>query len=82
MAREKRVDLVVDTEELNPEDKYKVVFINGKRIQIERDEEVQVRPIVKDILRESREFNRKGNKRLLWIMLLKITWPNATIFQK
>lgn len=63
MAREKRVDLVVDSEELNPEDKYKVVFINGKRIQIERDEEVQVNPIVKDILRESREFNRKGNKK-------------------
>lgn len=63
MAKEKRVDLVVDSEELNPDDRYKVVFINGKRIQIERDEEVQVAPIVKDILRESREFNRKGNKK-------------------
>lgn len=63
MAKERRVDLVVDSEELNPEDKYKVVFINGKRIQIEKDEEVQVTPIVKDILKESREFNRKGNKK-------------------
>jgi hypothetical protein len=63
MAKEKRVDLVVDSEELNPEDKYKVVFINGKRIQIEKDIEVQVDPIVKDILKESREFNKKGNKK-------------------
>ena len=63
MAKERRVDLVVDSEELNPEDKFKVVFINGKRIQIEKDAEVQVTPIVKDILKESREFNRKGNKK-------------------
>lgn len=63
MTKEKRVDLVVDSEELNPEDKYKVVFVNGKRIQIEKDVEVQVEPIVKDILKESREFNRKGNKK-------------------
>ena len=63
MTKEKKVDLVVDSEELNPEDKYKVVFINGKRIQIEKDIEVQVDPIVKDILKESREFNRKGNKK-------------------
>lgn len=63
MAKEKRVDLVVDSEELNPEDRYKVVFINGNRVQIERDQEVQVNPIVKDILKESREFNKKGNKK-------------------
>jgi hypothetical protein len=58
----KKVDLVVESDELNPEDKYKIVLINGKRIQIKKDEEVEVSPIVKDILRESRDFNRKGNK--------------------
>jgi hypothetical protein len=63
MAKEKRVDLVVDSDELNPEDKYKIVFINGKRIQIEKDVEVEVNPIVKDILKESRELLRKGNKK-------------------
>ena len=60
--KEKRVDLVVDSDALNPDDKYKIVFVNGKRIQIEKDQEVQVQPIVKDILKESREFNRKGTK--------------------
>ena len=63
ITNEKRVDLIVDSEELNPADKFKVVFINGKRHEIPKDVEVQVRPIVKDILRESREYNKKGNKK-------------------
>jgi hypothetical protein len=67
-SNEKRVDLVVDSEELNPEDKYKVVFINGQRIQIEKDVEVEVRPIVKDILRESRDLNKKGNKKEMLVL--------------
>lgn len=62
ITNEKRVDLVVDSDTLNPEDKFKVVFINGKRHEIPKDVEVQVRPIVKDILKESREFDRKGTK--------------------
>lgn len=63
ITKEKRVDLVVDSEELNPDDKFKIVFINGKRHEIPKDVEVQVRPIVKDILKESREYNKRGNKK-------------------
>lgn len=62
MAKERKVDLVVDSDDLNPEDKYKVVFINGVRYQIMKDKEVEVNPIIKDVLKESRELLKKGNK--------------------
>lgn len=64
MAKEaKKVSLTVDSDTLNPEDEYKIVFVNGKRIQIKKDEEVEVDPIVKDILRESKKLSEKGNKK-------------------
>ena len=63
MAKERKVDLVIESDELNPEDKYKIVYINGVRYQIEKDAEVEVSPIIKDVLKESRELLRKGNKK-------------------
>lgn len=63
MAKERKVDLVIESDELNPEDKYKVVYINGVRYQIEKDVEVEVNPIIKDVLKESRDLLRKGNKK-------------------
>jgi hypothetical protein len=63
MAKERKVDLVVEADELNPEDKYKIVYINGVRYQIEKDTEVEVNPIIKEVLKESRELLRKGNKK-------------------
>jgi hypothetical protein len=63
MQTVKKVSLTVDSDELNPEDKYKVVFVNGKRIQIKKDEEVEVAPIVKEIIKESNALNKKGNKK-------------------
>jgi hypothetical protein len=63
MQKIKRVSLTVDSDDLNPEDKYKVVFVNGKRHQIRKDEEVEVFPIVKEIIKESNALHKKGNKK-------------------
>ncbi len=47
--------------ELNKDEKFKVVFINGKRIQIKKGEDVEVEPIIKDIIKESNALRLKGN---------------------
>lgn len=60
MANEKAY-LNVALSELNKEDKYKVVFINGKRIQIQKNKDVMVNKIVKDVIQESDENRLKGN---------------------
>lgn len=57
----KKTMLNVSLGELNKDDKYKVIYVNGNRIQIEKDKEVMVDPIVKDIIRESDANRRKGN---------------------
>lgn len=68
MQELKKVSLTVDSDELNPQDKYKVVYINGNRIQIKKDEEVEVAPIVKDIIKESNALHKKGNKKEMLIL--------------
>ncbi len=57
----KKTMLNVSLGELNKDDKYKVIYVNGNRIQIEKDKEVMVDPIVKDIIKESDSNRRKGN---------------------
>lgn len=60
----KKTTLEIPKDEINPQDEYTLVFVNGKRIQIKKDEEVEVSPIVKDILNESKHLARRGNKKI------------------
>lgn len=51
----------IGVSDLNKDDKFRVVFINGKRVQIKKGEDVEVDEIVKDVINESDTFRRKGN---------------------
>lgn len=57
----KKTNLTVPVNELNMDEKYRVMYVQGERIQIAKGEEVQVNQIVKDILNESDTLRRKGN---------------------
>ena len=58
-----RVDFEIQLDDKNPNDTQYEMFIQGKRIAIPKDKEVQVEPIVKDIYRECSALARKANKR-------------------
>lgn len=58
---ENKTNLNVSLSELNKDDKYEVVYINGNRIQIKKGEDVMVDPIVKDVIKESSANRRRGN---------------------
>ncbi len=59
---ERRIDFEIEQSELNPEDVQYEMFIQGERIAIPRGKEVQVKPIVKDIYRETTALAKKANK--------------------
>lgn len=61
MANE-RQPLNVGLSDLNKDDKYKVIFINGERVQITKGEDVMVKPIIKDIIKESDKNRIEGNR--------------------
>ena len=62
VSKTKKVTIEIPKDDTN-EDDYVVVYVNGKRIQIKKDEEVEVDGIVKDILSESKRLARRGNKK-------------------
>ena len=63
MSKNKKVTFEVPSNELNPNDEYERVYVNGKPYQMKRDETVTTDKIVKDILDESRTLARRGNKK-------------------
>ena len=60
MARDK-VTLNVAKDNVNKKDKYEVVFIQGKRYQIERGKYVEVSPVVREVIENAAMYNEKGN---------------------
>jgi hypothetical protein len=60
MARDK-VTLNVAKDNVNKKDKYEVVYIQGKRYQIEKGKYVEVNPIVREVLETAAMYNEKGN---------------------
>lgn len=63
MAKEtsKKVQLFIPETD-DQKDKYFVLFVNGKRIQIRRGEYVAVDPIVKEIYEEHVALEREANR--------------------
>jgi hypothetical protein len=58
----KKVTMEIESSGLNEGKVEKeVLFINGQRIEIKKDAEVQVRPIVKELYNECRANFKKGN---------------------
>lgn len=57
-----RQPLNIGLSDLNKDDKYKVCFINGERVQITKGEDVMVKPIIKDIIKESDKNRIEGNR--------------------
>lgn len=61
MAKQK-VTLTIESSDLNPDKIEKeLFFINGKRIEVKKDAEVKVDPLVKDLYKECRANLKKGN---------------------
>jgi hypothetical protein len=60
MAQDK-VTLNVAKDNVNKKDKYEVVYIQGKRYQIEKGKYVEVNPIVREVIETATMYNEKGN---------------------
>lgn len=59
---ENRQPMNIGLSDLNKDDKYKVFYVNGERVQVQKGEDVMVKPIVKDIYRECEANRLKGNR--------------------
>ena len=56
-----KVTLNVAKDNVNKKDKYEVVYIQGKRYQIEKGRYVEVDPIVREVIENAAMYNEKGN---------------------
>lgn len=58
----KKVTMNIPSTDLNEnKQEIELIFINGQRIEIKKDCDVQVRPIVKEIYDECRANLKRGN---------------------
>lgn len=48
-AQTRKETMVIPKSEINAKDKYRLIYIQGKRYQVERGKYVQVNPIVKEV---------------------------------
>lgn len=60
----KKVNYQAPISEINEKDEYEVIFLQGKRYQVRRGEDVEIPKAVADVSREANKYNASANKQM------------------